>query len=176
LGHAEYTVTMSDGGTTRVQIRTGPYFAVRFNYERWLRLPDLASICWYIAKTDRIQGAEVDDSTVGYHCLRALAQLGATYDDMTVGGGEYEWDGRDLLPDPNQVPYWLVVAEERYEVSGMLNHDGGSVYLIEVDGTYYHGGGEAGWTQMGQFASPSDATAWFWTHVIGKEPEDRVTR
>ena len=151
-------------------IRTGPYLAVRFDDEHWLRLPDLASACWYIAATERIQVTEVDESTVGYRCLTALAQLGATLDDVQAGDGEYESDGSDLLPDPNDVPDWLVVAEERYEGSGMLNHDGRSIYLIEVDGSYYYyyGGGEMGWTQAaGPFTSTSEATAWFWAKVIG---------
>lgn len=155
-----HPVVMADDDGEQVEIRTGPHTAVRFNDEHWLRLPDLASACWYIATIDRIKVSEVDDSRVGQRCLKALAKLGATTDNVFIGDTEYHLDGTVLLPDTHDVPDDLVVDQYESEDSGGPG-GGDTVYLIEADGAFYFGGGDMDWTKVGPFASTRDARAWF---------------
>lgn len=171
-GESGTVVVMRDTVGTRLQIRTGPYVAARVDDGLWLRLPDLASACWYLQKTaaeDLV--VEVDGSTAGLRCVIAMAQLSPVDGDLEidVAGTTLTWDGSALLPEED-VPDWMVVAESTWESDQPMNYGSGGTYLIEINGAYYFRGGEMGWSEVGPFDSAGEAEAWFKEEVGEAEP------
>lgn len=159
-------VVMRDTAGTRLQIRTGPYVAARVDDGLWLRLPDLASACWYLFGHASEQVFEVDDIGTGFRCLVAMAELTEDTEDTEaleadVGGTVLRWNGSTFVPGYD-VPDWMVVAESRWEGGHTSPMDtGGVTYLIESHGEYYFGGDEMGWNEVGPFATPGEAQLWF---------------
>jgi len=175
----DHTVVMTTDEGTTLQIRTGRYLAARIDAGPWVRLPDLASACWYLHKTaqDDDVVVEVDGSTAGLRCVTAMAQLNPVDGDLEidVAGTTLTWDGSALLPGYD-VPDWMVIASSYWEGdSGTPMNSGGTTYLIESNGTHYFGGDEMGWTEVGPFDCVS-AEAWFRVQIgaadPSSEPED----
>ena len=159
-----HTVVMTTDEGTTLQIRTGRYLAARIDAGSWMRLPDLASACWYLHKTAPEDDVvvEVDGSTAGLRCVIAMAQLNPVDGDLEidVAGTTLTWDGSALLPEED-VPDWMLVAESTWESDQPMNYGSGGTYLIEINGTYYFRGGEMGWSEVGPFDSAGEARAWF---------------
>jgi len=162
-GEAETVVVMHDAYDTRLDIRTGPYLAARVDDGLWLRLPDLASACWYLYNRAADQIFQVDDIGTGFRCLIAMAELteDSTGLEADVCGTVLHWNGWTFVPGYD-VPDWMVVAQSGWEGdSGTPINSGGTTYLIKSRGEYYLGGDEMGWNEVGPFATPGEATVWF---------------
>lgn len=160
---APRVVVMRDSYDTVLEIRTGPYLAVRVEAGHWLRLPDLASACWYLYGQSSGEMAAAEDAGTGLRCLTAMAQLQQPDEsyEVDVDGTMLSWNGSAFLPG-YEVPDWMVVAEDQWEGSHTSPMDSGGVtYLIELSGSYYFGGDEMGWEEVGPFDSAAGATAWF---------------
>ncbi len=171
-----HVVSMVDDEGTCLQIRTGPYLAARIEGGPWLRLPDLASACWYLHKLAPGDVVEVDGSTAGLRCMVAMAELtpGIENTEIEVNGTTLMWDGSALLPG-SDVPDSMVVAESRWEGDhGTPLNTEGVTYLIESGGTYYFGDAEMGWSEQGPFATVAEAEAWF-TEQIREADDEGVT-
>jgi len=162
-GEAETVVVMHDTFDTRLKIRTGPYLAARVDDGLWLRLPDLASACWYLSGCATDQVVQVDDIGTGFRCLIAMAELTEdnTNLEAVVSGTELQWNGWTFVPGYD-VPDWMVVAESGWEGdSGTPMNSGGTTYLIESRGGHYLGGDEMGWNEVGPFGTINQAREWF---------------
>ncbi len=158
-------LTMQTYDAEELQIRTGPLVAVRADGGPWVRLPDLASACWYLSRQDiELVETATGDPLVALGCVKAIAKLaGESGYEVEVNELELQWTGYSLVPRYHNIPDRIIVADDYWDGddSSPLTSGSHRYQLVLLDGEYFLGGDEMEWEEVGPFASNEQATEWF---------------
>lgn len=159
-------LTVQTYDSEELHIRTGPFVAVRVDGGPWVRLPDVASACWYLARHNiGLAETVTGDPAVALGCVRALSTLSGESDyEVEVNGLGLAWDGYSLVPGAyHDVPDSLTVVDDSWDGddSSPLTSGSHSYRLVLLDGDYFLGGDEMPGEEVGPFASDEQAKKWF---------------
>jgi len=105
-------LTVQTHDREELRIRTEPDVATSIDGGPWVRLPDLASACWYLSRQNTGFPEEVvGGSSIALACVRTMAKLAGEHGfEVEVNGLELEWTGSALVPPYDDAPDWMIVG------------------------------------------------------------------
>jgi len=155
-------ISMNDDDDQTLEIRTGVHLSDRVDHGPWLRLPDLASACWYLRQQSESPVSAVSgELQTALQCAEAMGRLNPDQVEIQVNDLDFSWTGTSLWP--NEIPGDFVITESQWDGddSSPMNSGTHTTRLALFRGVYYVGGDEMPWEGVGPFSSDEEAIAWF---------------